>query len=614
MSFQKFNPPFKAVMAVFLLTTLLLAVAVVWVSFVDSRTAQALSLAGRQRALSQCLQLRLLQLQQGPLQPGDAHLADLAQTAELFELTLRGFAQGGMTRDLVGQPVALEPVTSALARAQVDQALMLWEPFVPLLRALQERPGQTPDVAAVARASAYAQANVPALFAHMDQLTQDFSQAHDAELTQLRTLLGALVALLLLASGWLWRQQRELLQALAQENRSLQQQSDSTRAELSEAQAQMHLLNQCVAKINDVVLITEAEPYDQPGPRILYVNDAFERMTGYSRAEALGNTPRMLQGAHTQRSELNRMRRAFERWESVRAEVINYTKSGREYWVEIEIAPVADASGWYTHWISVQRDITARKQAEAERLQLTQMANESSRLKTEFLRNITHELRTPMNGILGMSQLLASTPLDQKQMHYLHVLSESANSFLRIINGVLDFRNMDAGVLNIEKAAFDLPALLARCVAQQAAQAAAKHLALDYQLDPQVPTQLLGDERRVAQVLGYFLDNAVKFTAVGCVSLQVGLLAREADQLWLRFAVKDSGIGIGADQLALLFQPFVQVDGSISRRFGGTGLGLALAHKLVDLMHGKVDLQSEPGVGSTFWFDLPLAVAETRAL
>lgn len=370
------------------------------------------------------------------------------------------------------------------------------------------------------------------------------------------------------------------------------------------------LLDLCMAKTKDVIIITEAEPLNRPGPRIVYVNDAFERLTGYSREEAIGQTPRMLQGIKTQRSELNRLRSAFAVWASVRVEVINYTKSGQEYWVELEVTPVANEAGWFTHWVSVQRDITERKQAETQRLALLEKSVEASRLKAEFIANISHEFRTPMNGILGLAQVLLNAPLTTKQHDYVQALYDSATGLMTILNAMLDFRKIEAGTLSLEKLPFSVNQLMHDC--QQAVQpkAQAKGLAFELTVDNTFPAVVLGDVTRIRQVLDYLLDNAVKFTNAGSITLVAGSMNYADDRPYLHFEVTDTGIGISDTQCALLFRPFVQVDGGITRRQGGTGLGLVLGSRLVELMHGHIGIISAPGRGSTVWFAVPLLPPE----
>ena len=369
------------------------------------------------------------------------------------------------------------------------------------------------------------------------------------------------------------------------------------------ADASRRLLELCIAKLNDVVIITEAEPIDKPGPRIVFVNDAYERVTGYSRAEALGQSPRVLQGPKTQRSELDRIRQALMAWKSIKAELINYKKNGDEYWVEIEIIPVSNAKGWFTHWIGIQRDITARKQAESEMLMMCDRANESSRMKSEFLSSISHEMRTPMNGVLGMAQLLLFTQLTDKQTQYANHILEAATNHMEVIDKVLDFSKLERGKLTIESLPFDLPALIKSLELLTLPKTQSKKLTLHVTTDATLPQHVLGDENRLSQCLLILLDNAVKFTVSGGIELEVRSLP-EMDRL--HFEVRDTGIGLTYDVNERLFHPFTQGDGSTTRRYSGIGLGLMICRQLVELMQGQMGVESTPGQGSTFWFELPL--------
>ena len=375
---------------------------------------------------------------------------------------------------------------------------------------------------------------------------------------------------------------------------------------LQEANAQRHVLELCIARLNDVVVITEAEPIDHPGPRIVFVNDAFQRMTGYSRAEALGQSPRLLQGPKSQLGELARIRQALAAWQPVHAELINYKKNGDQFWVEIDIVPVANAQGWYTHWIAVQRDITERKAADAEMLYICDRAMEASRLKSEFLSSISHEMRTPMNGVIGMANLLLGTKLDDKQQLYASLIASSATEYMQVIEKALDFSKLDAGQLAIDNLPFELAPMLKGVESVIRPKAESKKLTLRCALDTALTLRFLGDERRVRQCLLFLLDNAVKFTSKGQIDLVVTSVQLPGQASALRFEVTDTGIGLTDGDRVRLFHPFVQGDGSLSRRYGGIGLGLIICQQMVTLMQGCMGVQSTPGEGSTFWFELPL--------
>jgi len=382
-------------------------------------------------------------------------------------------------------------------------------------------------------------------------------------------------------------------------------------AELALAQAneQRHILELCIAKLNDVVVITEAEPLEAPGPRMVFVNDAFERMTGYSRAEALGQSPCLLQGPKTNRSELTRIHEALRQWHPVHAELLNYKKTGELFWVELDITPVANAAGWFTHWIAIQRDITDRKAADAELLHVCDRALEASRLKSEFLSTISHEMRTPMNGVIGMAQVLQGTTLDVQQQMYLRHILTAAQDYMQVIDKALDFSKLDAGQLPLVNEPFALAPLLHQCEMQMAPKAAAKQLQWSCQLDAAVPTQLLGDARRLQQCLMLLLDNAVKFTIQGSIALMVQRVVPATGSPCVRFEVRDTGKGVSETERERLFQPFVQGDGSVRRKYGGVGLGLVICERLVGMMQGQIGVDSVPGQGSTFWFEVPLRSA-----
>ncbi|MEZ8290835.1 two-component sensor histidine kinase BarA [Vibrio sp. 10N.237.312.B06] len=237
-------------------------------------------------------------------------------------------------------------------------------------------------------------------------------------------------------------------------------------------------------------------------------------------------------------------------------------------------------------------------------------AQEAARVKSEFLANMSHELRTPLNGVIGFTRQMLKTHLSNSQTDYLQTIERSANNLLSIINDILDFSKLEAGKLALENIPFEFQASLEEVVNLQATNAHEKGLELTLKIDPKVPPGVVGDPLRIQQILTNLVGNSIKFTERGNIDISVELRSQSEDSIELQFMVRDTGIGISERQQAQLFQAFSQADASISRRYGGTGLGLVITQKLVSQMGGEISLTSRLHQGSTFWFTLRLSTTD----
>jgi PAS domain S-box-containing protein len=257
-------------------------------------------------------------------------------------------------------------------------------------------------------------------------------------------------------------------------------------------------------------------------------------------------------------------------------------------------------------------DISDQKRIAAELREAKAKAEEATQMKSMFLANMSHEIRTPMNAIIGLSHLALKTPLNAKQRDYVSKVHNAGTSLLAVINDILDFSKIEAGKLDLETVDFRLDEVIGSVTTLTAQKAHEKGLEFLVHVAPGIPEHLLGDPLRLGQILTNFVNNAVKFTERGEIRLDIALLERTGEKVQLKFSVRDTGIGMTREQAAKLFEPFTQADMSTTRKHGGTGLGLTICRRLVDLMGGRIWLESEPGAGSAFFFSVWLGVGAEK--
>jgi signal transduction histidine kinase/CheY-like chemotaxis protein len=300
------------------------------------------------------------------------------------------------------------------------------------------------------------------------------------------------------------------------------------------------------------------------------------------------------------------------------------------YYFHIKGMPILEPDGSLAGYRGAATDVTLQilqeKKLEDYRNHLTrvvdkrthelliakQTADRANRAKSEFLANLSHEIRTPMNAILGLIHLLKSTSLERRQKSYLENLESSGNHLMGLLNDVLDLSKIESGKLQLEAVQFRVDELVKDVVQLMADRATSKSLSLDVQLENELPSIIVSDQQRLAQILLNFISNAIKFTDHGGVKVIVSVVEKRSDSTVLLFEVVDTGVGMDRATQGRVFEDFTQADSSTSRKYGGTGLGLAIAKKLTDLLGGRIGVESEPGEGSTFWISLPVKVIESH--
>jgi PAS domain S-box-containing protein len=372
---------------------------------------------------------------------------------------------------------------------------------------------------------------------------------------------------------------------------------------------QLRLLETALSRLNDVVLITEAEPFDAPGPRIVYVNDAFERSTGYTREEAIGQSPRFLQGPETPRAELDRIRAALTAWEPVQVELVNYKKSGEPYWLELEIVPIVDDSGLNTHWVAVHRDITERKQGQHQVLQLNAELENRVRVRTAqleaanreleaFSYSVSHDLRSPLNTVNGFGQLLQKSNADNlsdKGKHYLNRIRAGTQQMGELIEGLLSMAKMSRNALRPEMV--DLSAIALRVEQECREREPERPVALRVQPGLKVR----GDPTLLLLVMQNLLSNAWKYTSKQpSAVIDVGATLNESGETV--YFVRDNGAGFDMAHADKLFGAFQRLHTPTD--FAGTGVGLANVKRVVERHGGRVWAEGYLQAGATFFFTI----------
>jgi len=400
------------------------------------------------------------------------------------------------------------------------------------------------------------------------------------------------------------------LEEAAQVEKTIRAKNEELNVEVAERRRAEEALRQSEREFRAIAQYTyDWEDWIDPSGRPLWVNPAVERVSGFTVQDCMAMVDYPLPMVHPED------RADFPRPGDLRSQGTGHEfrllhRDGSVTWAAISWQPIFDTDGVCLGQRSSIHDVTERRLAAAAMREAKEAAEAASQAKSEFLANMSHEIRTPMVGVIGMTGLLIDTELTEQQREYVDTIRSSGDALLDVINDILDYSKIEANRLELEVTGFDLRAVIEDVTDILALRAFEKGLELNCLLPERTPVRLGGDAGRLRQILLNLTGNAVKFTEHGEVSLEVERVddGTTPKQCVLRFSIRDTGIGIPAERRHMLFESFSQVDSSVTRRFGGTGLGLAISKQLVELMDGRIDFDSEPGKGSTFWLEVPFTI------
>jgi len=444
-------------------------------------------------------------------------------------------------------------------------------------------------------------------------------------LTMLLTLLVFLAQLLIMRRRQQARHKEELAAIeeamLKQANAELEQQVVQRTAEISRVST---LQRSILSGAGYAIIATDTDGL------ITAFNPAAERLLGYRASEVIHRqTPAIFHLPAEIERRAARLSRELEQDISVGFETFvakartgqqdsnrwtYVTKAGKQVQVSLNVSALVDEHNQLTGFLGIAFDLTEQLKRETDLAEAKEQAEIASKAKSDFLANMSHEIRTPMNAILGLLQLTANTQLDKRQAGYIDKTQRAATSLLALLNDILDFSKVEAGKLELDPHTFNLPVLMQDIGIILSSGAENKELEVLYHIAADVPQQLTGDSLRIKQVLLNLAGNAMKFTASGEVIISIAAEPLADNQLKLHCSVSDTGIGMTTEQQQAIFSGFHQAESSISRRYGGTGLGLAICKRLVNLMHGNISVQSKPGEGSTFTFDITVQQAHNSTV
>jgi len=372
-------------------------------------------------------------------------------------------------------------------------------------------------------------------------------------------------------------------------------------------ESKLRMLSRVVDQSPVTVVVTDTEG------QIEFVNPTFTEMCGYSAEEVIGLNPRVLKSGFTPPETIEKLWSTIKSGGAWEGEFINRSKNGDINFEAAKVSPIRNEEGVITNFVSIKENINKRKELESSLIKEKEKAEIANRAKDEFLAVMSHEMRTPLNGVIGMTDLLLDSELTDEQRDFVQVAGNCGDTLLGIISNILDFTLVRVNKLELKNQVFNLQTLLDETVSKFLPLATAAGSGLSCRIAPSTPRLLKGDAGKVQQIITGLLDNAIKFTAKGTIAVSVSCQSVEEGAAIIRFEVKDTGIGIAESRIKEVFSAFLQVDSSSTRCHGGTGMGLALARELAELLGGAIGVSSEVGKGSTFWFTARLELARQES-
>ena len=347
---------------------------------------------------------------------------------------------------------------------------------------------------------------------------------------------------------------------------------------------------------------------------ITNVNEKFCDISKYTREELLSSNMNLVNSAYHPIDFFENLWDTIKSGKVLRTEIRNKSKNGVFYWVDSTIIPFVDENNIPFQYVAIQSDITSKKEFEEQLVHAKQDAENSLKIKEEFISNMSHEIRTPMNALIGFTDLLLETTLSPEQREHLVTIKNSEKLLLTLINDILDLAKLESGKIYLENVPFNIHDTLNEVVKLLQVSATEKKIALELFINSKVPQIIIGDTTRIQQIMLNTVGNAIKFTEKGEVSIYVKSIITQHKEATITFEIKDTGIGIPKNKLDTIFDSFEQASSSTTRLYGGTGLGLSIVRKLVDTMNGEISVESEVGVGSTFKIKIPFKLVDASSV